>query len=102
MEEALRDIEQRETIRQRIEDQTSKNFPVAAKSVQRCLVKHELKTAEYNELRYLSRKPFNFNKEERDNRNEHIIRHPDEQENLPTEFTPKTRPLRGYLDRDDY
>ena len=77
-----------------------RNFPIAAKSVKRNLATQELKTAEYNELRFMSRRPFNLNAETRDNRNEHIVRHPDEQMSLPTPVEPRN--LRGYLNTKDY
>ena len=59
----------------------------------------ELKTANYNELRFLSRRPFNINPKTRDERCKHVIGHPDEP---PIEAPPKERPLRGYLTRDDF
>ena len=63
----------------------------------------EMRTVDCNELSYLARKPFNLNTMVRDNRNEHFIRHPEEQMLLDkSDLTPKEKPLRGYLDRDDF
>lgn len=69
----------RESLRLRMVEQSARNFPVASKSVQRSsLVTQELKTANYNELRFLSRRPFNINPKTRDERNKHSIGHPGE------------------------
>ena len=40
--------------------------------------------------------------EKRDQRNEHFIRHPEELELIPAEFKPVHKPLRGYLQVEDY
>lgn len=62
-----------------------------------------MKAAEFNELRFMSRKKFMISMAQRDMLNKDFIRHPDELEEIPPGLTlQREKPLRGYLERKDY
>ena len=55
--------------------------------------------AKYNELQFMSVKPFNLSQKTRDASNRQFIRHPGEDmEDVPR----RDKPLRGYMQMQDY
>ena len=58
MEEALKDREMRDVVTKKLQDYTKKNYPNASQNVQKNLMAQDMKVAEFNELRFMSRKKF--------------------------------------------
>ena len=79
-----------------MEKLTAQNYPLAAKSVRKGLLMKDLMTSNYNEQRFLSRKPFIVNMERKDSSSQHVLLG---QEEPRTEPVIRAKPLRGYLNQ---
>lgn len=113
MDEALFDKYLRDQTKQRLQGQNYSNYPVASISTRQNLFNMQIMKSDYNELRFMSRKPFNINQTKRDAQNKHFIKRKPDSDEEDEEIVGygkgekqggirRDKPLRGYLDEKDY
>ena len=78
---------------------SAKNYPMAVKSARKGLIAKDLLTAEYNQMRFLSKKKYVISNERKDASSMHVHVRFDEPR---TEPIVREKPLRGYLKQEDY